>query len=71
MPPISVFVSSATGRDRLREFLILPGQEYHVTGTGVENPKARDAHDRNMTVMGQNERSFLTRNNALIKPPWA
>ena len=37
--PISV--SSATGRYRLRELLILPGQEYHVTGSCVENPEAR------------------------------
>jgi hypothetical protein len=59
MPPISVAVSSATGRYRLRESLILPGQEYHVTGTCVENPKARDAYDRNMIVMGQNEKTFL------------
>jgi hypothetical protein len=59
MPPISVSVSSDTGRYRLRESLILPGQEYHVTGTCVENPAARDAHDRNMIVLGQNEKTFL------------
>jgi hypothetical protein len=59
MPPISVSVSSATGRYRLRESLILSGQEYHVTGTCVENPAARDAHDRNMIVLGQNEKTFL------------
>jgi hypothetical protein len=52
-------VSSATGRYRLRESLILPGQEYHVTGTCVENPDARDAHDRNMIVLGKNEKTFL------------
>jgi hypothetical protein len=49
----------ASGRYRLREALILPGQEYHVTGTCVENPGARDAHDRNMIVRGQNEKTFL------------
>jgi hypothetical protein len=59
MPPVSVSVSSATGRYRLREYLILPGQEYHVTGTCVENPNARDAHDRNMIVLGKNEKTFL------------
>jgi hypothetical protein len=59
MPPVSVSVSSATGRYRLRESLILPGQEYHVTGTCVENPDARDAHDRNMIVLGKNEKTFL------------
>ena len=59
MPSISISVSSATGRYRLREFLVLPGQEYHVTGTCVENPDSRDAHDRNMIVLGQNEKTFL------------
>ena len=51
--------SPATGRYRLRESLILPGQEYHVTGTCVENPSPRDAHDRNMIVQGHNEKTFL------------
>jgi len=62
MPQISVSTSSttgATGRYRLRESLILPGQEYHVTGTCVENPAASDAHDRNMIVQGKNEKTFL------------
>jgi hypothetical protein len=59
MPPKSVSVSSSRERYRLREFLILPGQEYHVTGTCVENPDARDAHDRNMIVQGHNEKTFL------------
>ncbi len=59
MPSVSVSISSATGRYRLRESLILPGQEYHVTGTCVENPNARDAHDRNMIVLGKNEKTFL------------
>jgi hypothetical protein len=51
--------TTASGRYRLRESLILPGQEYHVTGTCVENPQARNAHDRNMIVLGQNEKTFL------------
>jgi hypothetical protein len=59
MPPVSVSVSAATGRYRLHEYLILPGEEYHVTGTCAENPDARDAHDRNMIVQGQNEKTFL------------
>jgi len=61
MPPMSVNFSSssATGRFRLRESLILPGQEYHLTGTCVENPSPRDAHDRNMIVQGHNEKTFL------------
>jgi hypothetical protein len=59
MPQVSVSTSSATGRYRLCESLILPGQEYHVTGTCVENPAASDAHDRNMIVQGKNEKTFL------------
>jgi hypothetical protein len=59
LPSMSVSVSSAVGRYRLQESLILPGQEYHVTGTCVENPNSRDAHDRNMIVLGQNEKTFL------------
>jgi hypothetical protein len=59
MPQISASVSSATGRYRLRESLVLPGQEYHVTGTCVENPAASDADDRNMIVQGKNEKTFL------------
>ena len=30
-----------------------------MTGTCVENPDAHDAHDRNMIVQGQNEKTFL------------
>jgi hypothetical protein len=51
--------SMASGRYRLREALILPGQEYHVTGTCAENPNPRDGRDRNMIVQGQNEKTFL------------
>jgi hypothetical protein len=57
--PIPQSSSMASGRYRLRESLILPGQEYHVTGTCVENPEAQDAHSRNMIVQGQNEKTFL------------
>ena len=57
--PIPELSGQASGRYRLREALILPGQEYHVTGTCVENPESRDAHDRNMIVQGQNEKTFL------------
>ena len=64
MPTMSVSVSSATGRYRLREALILPGQEYHVTGTCVENPDGHEAHDRNMIVQGQNEKTFLISSKA-------
>ena len=57
--PIPQSSEQASGRYRLRESLILQGQQYHVTGTCVENPEAHDAHDRNMIVRGQNEKTFL------------
>lgn len=61
IPEILLHQSSqvAQGRFRLREYLILPGQEYFVSGTCVENPQPQDAHDRNLIVKGQTERTFL------------
>jgi hypothetical protein len=50
---------AASGRYRLHEYLILPGQEYFVTGTCIENPKPKDVHDRNMIEQGSNETTFL------------
>lgn len=49
----------ASGRYRLREYLILPGQQYSITGTCAENPDARDEHDRCAIMKGQNEKTFL------------
>jgi hypothetical protein len=49
----------AQGRFRLREYLVLPGQEYFVSGTCVENSQPQDAHDRNLIAKGQHERTFL------------
>jgi hypothetical protein len=48
----------ATGRFRLRESLVLPGQQYFVSGTCVENPE-QDSSDRNMIVKGEHEPTFL------------
>jgi hypothetical protein len=56
--------AASSGRYRLREYLILPGQQYHVTGTCVENPNSQDAHDRNMIVLGKNEKTFLISSKA-------
>jgi hypothetical protein len=44
---------------RLTEYLILPEHWYDITGTCTENPAAKDEHDRNMIVKGQNEPTFL------------
>jgi hypothetical protein len=49
----------ASGRYRLTEYCIVPGQSYDITGTAVENPHPQDDHDRNMIVKGQNEPTFL------------
>jgi hypothetical protein len=49
----------ASGRYRLREFLILPGEEYNVTGTCAENPSPCDDQDRCVILKGQNEKTFL------------
>ncbi len=48
-----------SGRYRLREYLVLPDQEYFVTGTCVENASGQDGSDRNMIVKGTNEPTFL------------
>ncbi len=47
------------GNYRLTEYCLLPGHWYDVTGTCVENPNAKDEHDRNMIVKGQNEPTYL------------
>jgi hypothetical protein len=49
----------ASGRYRMREFLILPGEEYNITGTCAENPGAGDSQDRCIMVNGENEKTFL------------
>lgn len=51
--------SPAQGRYRLHEYLILPGQEYFVTGTCAENAAAKDGQDRNVIEQGRNEKTFL------------
>lgn len=53
-------VSSAEGRYRLREYLIVPGEEYLVSGTCLENCdlKTKD-QDRSMIAKGKNEATFV------------
>ena len=50
---------AASGRYRLTEYCILPGHEYNITGTCVENPEPKDQHDRNLITKGLNELTFL------------
>jgi hypothetical protein len=48
-----------TGRFRLTEYCIAPGELYDVTGTCVENPHPKDDGDRNLICKGHHERTFL------------
>ncbi len=56
---VRMVFSAASGRYRLTEYCIVPGQAYDITGTCAENPNPRDEHDRNMILKGQNEPTFL------------
>ncbi|HEV2350649.1 MAG TPA: hypothetical protein VG028_12470 [Terriglobia bacterium] len=47
------------GDFRFAEYCILQDHWYDVTGTCVENPEAKDEHDRNMIMKGSNEPTFL------------
>jgi hypothetical protein len=52
-------LQAASGRYRLTEYCIVPGQSYDVTGTCAENPHPQDENDRNVICKGQNEPTFL------------
>ncbi|HLW80233.1 MAG TPA: hypothetical protein VKU44_11610, partial [Terriglobia bacterium] len=42
------FSSGASGRYRFTEYCIVPGRDYDITGTCMENAGAQDEHDRNL-----------------------
>lgn len=50
---------SSGGHYRLTEYCILKDHWYDVMGTCAENPAAKDEHDSNMIVKGENEPTFL------------
>ena len=50
---------TASGHYRLKEYCLLPGKTYDITGTCAENPHPRDEHDRNIILKGTNEPTFL------------
>ena len=52
------FFSAATGRYKLTECLVLPGLEYEIIGTCVENPSPLDEGDHNLIVKGREESTF-------------
>ena len=56
---LAASLPAASGRYRLTEYCILPGHEYNITGTCVENPEPKDQHDRNLITKGLNESTFL------------
>ncbi|MBI4165387.1 MAG: hypothetical protein HY508_06595 [Acidobacteria bacterium] len=47
-----------TGRFRLTEYCIIPGHQYHISGSCAENPSPRDENDRNIICKGENEPFF-------------
>jgi len=53
-----VSTGGGTGRFRLTEYCIIPGQQYHVSGTCAENPSPRGEDDRNVICKGENEPFF-------------
>ena len=59
------FFPPASGRYRFTEYCILPGQEYNVTGSCVENPDAKNDHDLNLITKGVNEPTYLISDKTL------
>lgn len=59
-------VEPANGRYRLRESVVIPGQEYLISGTCVEN--SQEGQDRCLIAKGHNEPTFLisTKSDAQI-----
>ena len=55
---------AATGHYRLKEWCVLPGKIYDITGTCAENPHPRDEHDHNILLKGTNEPTFLISSRA-------
>jgi len=52
--------SAASGRFRLSEYIVAPGQEYLISGSCVENcDSATSAQDRSMIAKGTNEPTFV------------
>ena len=51
-------VGGGSGRFRLTEYCVVPGQPYHISGTCAENPRPRNENDRNIILKGENEPTF-------------
>jgi len=59
LTPHTSIRGAASGHYRLKEWCVLPGKTYDITGTCAENPHPRDEHDRNIILKGTNEPTFL------------
>lgn len=57
--PASSMFGAASGRYRLTEYCLVPGGQYDISGTCVENPHPGDANDHNMIVKGVTEKEYL------------
>lgn len=57
LPGLMPSAQPADGRFRLREFVVIPGQEYLISGTCVEN--AGEDQDRCLIAKGHNEPTFM------------
>ncbi len=54
----TVTTGGSSGRFRLTEYCVIPGQKYHISGTCAENSTPRDEDDRNIIQKGENEPTF-------------
>jgi hypothetical protein len=54
----TVTTGGGTGRFRLTEYCVVPGRQYHISGTCAENPNPRNEDDRNLICKGENEPFF-------------
>ena len=57
----------ASGRFQLREYVVLPGRQYLIDGTCVENPAPKRDTDRSMIAKGRNEPTFLVSSKSEVQ----
>ncbi|MEJ2009616.1 MAG: hypothetical protein P8Z30_15915 [Acidobacteriota bacterium] len=54
----------ASGRYSFTEYCLVPGGQYDISGTCIENPHPKDANDHNLMARGTNEKQFLISSTA-------
>lgn len=52
-------IQAASGRYRLREYVVVPGQEYLVSGTCIDDPSCPPDQERSVVAKGRNEPTFI------------